>query len=276
MIELFFLILGEKVETPMFEGNSFMSFAGIQGGLLHLKVSMRFKVRELEDVLLLYNGQRNMPFQGDFISLTIKDSKIEFRFNLGSGTVVIRSEVNITAGQWHTIVAERYSRDGSLSIDGGVAIKDQSPCCAAGLNLALPLFIGGVENFNKISVRRVAVSRGLKGCISDILIDDQEIDLINSYRELKNVKQCIGGLLPCQLQPCLHNSTCVPVGKTDFKCTCAFGYTGKRCETMLVGPERDKICLNNGLPFPSLERICACPLGYAGERCDRGMLNFML
>lgn len=274
MVKVFIFNPGQEVEKPMFEGNSFMSYPGIQGGLLHLKISMKFKIMELEDVLLLYNGQRNMPLQGDFISLAIKNTKVEFRFNLGSGSAIIRSEHNVTIGQWHTVVAERYRRDGSLSMDGGVAVKDQSPCCAAGLNLALPLYIGGVEDFSKVSVRRLAVRRGLKGCVSNVLIDDQAVDLVNSYRKLRDIKQCTGDQLPCQLEPCLYNGTCIPVGKSDFKCLCSFGYTGKRCETTLVGPGRNKICLNKGIPFPSSGRTCACPLGYGGERCGRGEGNY--
>ena len=242
-----------------------MSFTGIQGGLIHLKISMKFKAKESGDMLLLYNGQRNTPRQGDFVSLAIVNGRVEFRFNLGFGPAVIRSESNVTVSQWHTVVAERYQREGSLSMDGGVAVKDEAPCCPIGLNLALPLYVGGVDDFSKVPVKQLAVDRGLKGCISEVLIDGQAINLVNSYLRLGNIRQCTGDVLPCQLTLCLHNGTCIPDGQTRFTCACAVGYTGKNCETTLVGAGRNLTCLNDGLPFPPSERICSCPLGTEGN-----------
>ena len=39
------------------------------------------------------------------------------------GPAIIRSDQRIREGEWTTIMAERNQRDGSLSVNGGVAVK---------------------------------------------------------------------------------------------------------------------------------------------------------
>ena len=260
---------GTIVDTPQFQGSSFMSFTGIQGALLQLKFSMRFMAQRDGDMLLLYNGQRLYPARGDFVALAIIGGRVEFRFDLGYGAAVVRSSRNITLGQWHTVVAERYLRSGSLIVDSeATAIKEEAPCCSVGLNLALPLYLGGMDDFGAVDIQKVGVDKGFFGCVSDLSIDDTPLNLVNSYINLRDVAQCVECLLPCDIGACLNNGTCIPKGKTGYSCACASGYTGKNCEFLLVGPRKNKTCLNGGQAFPSSERVCACPIGFGGERCE--------
>ncbi|EDO35294.1 predicted protein, partial [Nematostella vectensis] len=266
---------GSVIETPQFDVKSFMSFPGIQGALLKIKLSMRFMANDASDGLLLYNGQRLHPNRGDFVSIAIVGGNVEFRYDLGYGRAVIRSKKNITVGQWHTVVAERYRRDGSLILDSEPAVKSQAPCCSVGLNLALPLYVGGVLNFETIDTDKVGVNRGFKGCISDVAVDDNPIDLINSYVKHRGIEQCTECLLPCQIEPCVNNGTCIPRGQTGYMCACGDGFTGKNCEFPLVGPGKNRTCMNGGLPFPPSGRVCDCPVGYAGKRCESGKLFYV-
>jgi len=259
---------GTLIDTPMFEGNSFMSFPGIEGAVQQLKLAVRFMVQRSGNMLLLYNGQRSYPRRGDFISLAIIGGKVVFMFNLGSGPGIVRSSRNITVGMWHTVLVERVLDWSSLTFDSDPPVSDYSPCCLKGLNLALDLFIGGVENFTAIDTRKVGVDTGLVGCISAVSVDDREINLIKSNLKLRDIKQCTECLLPCEIKPCLNNATCIPIGKTAYVCSCAQGYTGRHCEFTMVGPEKNKTCLNSGIAFLSSDRICACRLGYGGERCE--------
>jgi len=225
---------------------------------------------EDRNMLLLYNGQNNHPSRGDYISLAIVNGKVEFQFNLGMGSAVIRSSRNITTERWHNVVVERLHRDGSLTLDSEPAVKDQAPCCRIGLNVALPLYIGGVTNLTTIDAKKLGVESGFYGCISDVAVDDSEIDLVNSYLDMRNIRQCKDCLLPCQIGPCTNNGTCVAQGLTGYFCVCAQSYTGKNCEFPLVGPGKNRTCLNGGLPFPPSGRVCDCPLGFGGERCGSG------
>lgn len=249
-----------------------MSYPAIQGALLETKLSIRFMLHEDGNMLLLYNGQQVFPNRGDFISLAVIEGKLEFRFDLGYGAAVIQSKNNITTGHWHTVVAERFYRDGSMILDSEPAVKEKAPCCSVGLNLALPLYIGGLPNMTADDKKRLGVDKGLIGCVSDLSIDDNEIGLVNSYIEMRSIKQCKACLLPCQVKPCMNNATCEPQGQTGYVCICTSGYTGKNCEFPLVGPGKNRTCLNGGLPFPPTGKVCDCPIGYGGTRCESGKL----
>jgi len=257
----------------MFEGNSFMSYPSIQGAALDVKLSMRFMVHESGNMLLLYNGQNNFPSRGDYIAIAIINGKVEFHFDLGAGPAVIRSNKNITIGKWHNLVVERLQRDGSLTLDAEPAVKDEAPCCSVGLNVVLPMYIGGVSNLTTIDSKKIGVDSGFFGCISDVSLDDAEIDLVNSYVDMRNVRQCKDCMEPCQVGPCVNNGTCVAQGQTGYYCICAQGFTGKNCEFPLVGPGKNRTCLNGGLAFPSSGRVCDCPLGFGGQRCESGKLR---
>ena len=54
--------------------------------------------------------------QGDFASIAIKDGRVEFRFDTGSGPAILRSGVPINAGEWYTILVERKLREGKLEV----------------------------------------------------------------------------------------------------------------------------------------------------------------
>lgn len=49
-----------------------------------LKVSLKFKPKDVNDGILLYCGESEEG-HGDFASLTIKDRHVEFRFDIGNG-----------------------------------------------------------------------------------------------------------------------------------------------------------------------------------------------
>jgi hypothetical protein len=51
-------------------------------------MTMRIKPRQVKDSLLVYCAQTEEG-QGDFSSISIKDKRIEFRFDSGSGKISI-------------------------------------------------------------------------------------------------------------------------------------------------------------------------------------------
>ena len=250
-----FISVGRPIDTPMFEGDSYMSLPGIEGAVLQLRFSIRFLALKSGNMLLLYNGQTIFPGRGDFISLAINGGRVEFRFNMGSGTGILRSARNISVGFWHTVIIERQLRDSLLVLDDDPPVKGSSPCCSRGLNLLLDLFIGGVKNFTTFHTSKVGVSSGLFGCISELSVDGREINLLKSNLDMRGIKQCTECLLPCELKPCLNNATCIPVGKTGFFCSCAPGYTGQKCEFTLADPLKSNTCVNGGVELSSSDRL---------------------
>ena len=68
--------------------------------------------------------------------------KIRFKmFSSFAGPAIIRSDQRIREGEWTTIMAERNQRDGSLSVNGGVAVKGTDTSIATVTKLHIPIVL---------------------------------------------------------------------------------------------------------------------------------------
>ena len=65
-----------------FRGSSFLQLPQVDKHSRHLSLELWFMPRA-EDGLLLYSGQA--PGRGDFVLLHMRDAKVEFLYELGSG-----------------------------------------------------------------------------------------------------------------------------------------------------------------------------------------------
>ena len=74
---------------PSFNGSSYLQLPGLSHSFMSfIEIKIVVKPRT-PNGLFLYNGNR-MDGSGDFISLNLVNSFVEFRFDLGSGPAVIR------------------------------------------------------------------------------------------------------------------------------------------------------------------------------------------
>ena len=116
--------------------------------------------------LLFYIGDATESV--DFISLTLVSSYIQLRYNLGSGTAVITSNISLALNQWHIVEARRNGKTGSISIDAGASSSGSSPGTSSFLNPGgKGIYIGGVRDglvFSKFAGSEMS----LKGCIKSI------------------------------------------------------------------------------------------------------------
>lgn len=84
-----------------------------------------------------------------------------------SGQAVLRSQEPVSLGQWHRVVAERLSKDGSLKVDHAREITRSSPGKAQGLNIHTPMYLGGVPSMD-ILPKPANVSMLFDGCIGEV------------------------------------------------------------------------------------------------------------
>lgn len=70
--------------------------------------------------------------------------------------------------EWVTVVATRDFREGTLKIDNRDEVRGTSPGTTRGLNLRLPLYIGGVDKYRVTVSPYVDVAEGFDGCISQV------------------------------------------------------------------------------------------------------------
>ena len=102
----------------------------------------------------------------DFLSISLVDCRVEFRYDLGSGPAIIISQP-LSLDTWHDVIAYRLFRDGRLEVDGNVQ-EGVSPGTTTILNVGdQDYFIGGVEDYSIVSPH-AGTEVGLIGCADSL------------------------------------------------------------------------------------------------------------
>nr|XP_045613717.1 basement membrane-specific heparan sulfate proteoglycan core protein-like isoform X12 [Procambarus clarkii] len=258
------------IYEPAFGNEAYIAYPTPRA-LRRFSVDLNFKPENLDDGVLMYCAQKESG-EGDFTSLAIRNKRLEFRFNTGSGTANIQSDA-LQEGQWIEVRANRTDRLGSLMINDGQVLNGESPGSNRGLNLVTPLFIGGVDRSRIAISPEVGVKNGFTGCVSEIKLMDQEIQLAEAIVDSANVGQCGGSSVSsCKQNPCRNSGQCVdtPSLTQGYVCECQEGYSGHNCEIVpgvcnLAHPcQNDGACIGSGNNY-----TCQCPLGFTGSHCER-------
>uniref|UniRef100_A0A8C7RED3 Heparan sulfate proteoglycan 2 n=1 Tax=Oncorhynchus mykiss TaxID=8022 RepID=A0A8C7RED3_ONCMY len=237
---------GELVTTPLFDGkDSYIAYPPLTNIHNDLRIEMEFKPMAL-DGLMFFSVGKKMKTE-DFVSLEMVDGYVQFRYELGTGQAVLRSPEPIILGQWHRVEAGRLDKDGSLTVDGGREVRRSSPGKAQGLNIHTPMYLGGVPNFEIVS------------------INGKKVDLSYSFTESMAIIQCKDNS-PCDRNPCLNGARCMPTAEYEYQCLCKDGFEGERCEVVRDTCQSSDQCQNGG---SCVNGQCVCPVGFNGPICGQ-------
>ncbi|XP_047539508.1 pikachurin-like [Vanessa atalanta] len=155
-----------------------------------LDINIRFRSQASRG-LLVWSG-RAAP-RGDFLSLAVESSVLVFRYDLGSGEVVIiANHTKVDDGLWHRARATRNRQAGVLEVDGLGSVGKISPGKLKQLNTENGLYIGGLPAIEMNTMGKY--KNGLIGCVSQIsLSGDFDIPLSLSklpHTITNNVGRC--------------------------------------------------------------------------------------
>nr|XP_056721446.1 basement membrane-specific heparan sulfate proteoglycan core protein [Euleptes europaea] len=253
---------GATVTTPYFHGGeAFVSYPPLTN--IHYELRVDIEIKPLSSGgLIFFSGGNGAPV-ADFVSLSMADRHMEFRYELGSGTALLRSAKPLELGQWHKITAERLNKDGSLQVDEERPVKRSSPGKSQGLNLRTPMYLGGVDDTIQLPAA-ANISSHFYGCIGEVSINGKKVDISYSFLESRSISQCYDSS-PCDRRPCQHGGKCLPTGEYEFQCLCREGYKGERCEESEVHCRLPHPCLNGGT---CEDATCVCPPGFLGSYCE--------
>uniref|UniRef100_A0A8C2G6W3 Agrin n=1 Tax=Cyprinus carpio TaxID=7962 RepID=A0A8C2G6W3_CYPCA len=213
---------------PYFTGDSFLELKGLHlyGQDLRQKFSLTVVLLANDSKgMIFYNGQKT-DGKGDFISLSLNDGILEFRYDLGKGPAVIRSKEKIKLNEWNTVSLERASRKGEISINGKDPVRGEAPNQHTDLNLKESLFVGGAPDFRKIA-RAAAIKDGFKGAIQKITL--MGIPILKADNALHSSDVSMYPYHPCSTPVCENGGRCNPL-LDNYECVCRHGFAGQHCQ----------------------------------------------
>ncbi|XP_030647563.1 pikachurin [Chanos chanos] len=183
------------------------------------------------DGTLLYSHDDSSQ---DFLSITLMGGFVEFRFDCGSGTAVIRSEEPVEMDMWHELRVSRTAKSGILQVDEQRAVEGMAEGAFTQIKCSSPLFIGGVPDYDSTK-SNAGVLKPFSGTIQKVTLNDRNIVLTQEFAQGVNIENAPH---PCVENPCANGGTCRP--KWDsYECDCALGYDGRHCQK-----ECGNYCLN--------------------------------
>ena len=213
--------------VPSFTGESYIAHDSLSN--VFAMTSLTLEIRPSSpNGLLLYNQQAGGV---DYIAVLLRDGRVEFWYNLGSGAATISSQGPLELDVWHTIEVYRSGASGHLIVDDTLPVSGSSEGSFTGLQLGDPLFIGGVsDGVSSDLPPRIREVGGYQGCIRTVTSHTVPILLVSDANYGAGVEEC--PLLPCTNSPCLNNGLCFVEsgdGSTDHQCLCSLPFTGETC-----------------------------------------------
>ncbi|XP_065817415.1 agrin isoform X9 [Labrus bergylta] len=220
---------------PLFDGDSYLELKGLHlyGHDLRQKLSMTVILMANDsNGLIFYNGQKS-DGKGDFISLSLNEGILEFRYDLGKGPATIRSKDPIQLNVWNTINLERSNRKGEIMVNKKDPVRGEAPKSRKNLhvdlNLKESLFVGGAPDYSRLA-RSAALTEGFKGTIQKIILMGTPILREENAQRSSNVAMFQEH--PCSQEPCHNGGRCNPQLDT-YECVCLSGFSGGRCQNTI-------------------------------------------
>ncbi|KAM9856407.1 agrin [Aulostomus maculatus] len=216
---------------PQFSGDSYLELKGLHlyGHDLRQKLSMTVVLMANDtNGLIFYNGQKS-DGKGDFISLSLNEGILEFRYDLGKGPATIRSKEPIQLNVWNIINLERSNRKGEIMVNKKDAVRGEAPNLHVDLNLKESLFVGGAPDYSRLA-RVAALTEGFKGTIQKIVLMGTPI--LREENALRASDVAMFQEHPCSREPCHNGGRCNPQLDT-YECVCLSGYSGGRCQNTI-------------------------------------------
>ncbi|KAM3182889.1 hypothetical protein ACTXT7_011447 [Hymenolepis weldensis] len=187
---------------PEFLGNSYLSLKGYRDTSFSETLLEITFLPKKPTGLLIYSGF-SFDKRGDFISISLMNSRVVVGFDLGSGPASMQSSQNVTLNYWQTVRVKRMGRSFDVYLNDehiSAGLKSFSHGTLVQLTIADDLIIGGHPDPDRISallpkyddlVSYKAV-KGFVGCVQSLIINGHRVNLNeNDIEVLVNGKSII-------------------------------------------------------------------------------------
>ena len=178
-------------------GRSGLRFGNSPGSFLEFTKRIRlrkrsnfgieFKTSERNGVIFYIADEKN----SDFIALFVKNGKLVYGFNCGSGPAYIESNQNVDDDQWHFAEFSRQTNVGKLYVDGILQSESMAVGPAKNIEVSEVFHLGGLpEDYldNPVIRRNLRnVLNGFVGCLKEML---QRGNPIGKWSKNRGVVPC--------------------------------------------------------------------------------------
>uniref|UniRef100_A0A914WHN0 Basement membrane-specific heparan sulfate proteoglycan core protein n=1 Tax=Plectus sambesii TaxID=2011161 RepID=A0A914WHN0_9BILA len=258
---------------PSFDGKGFVEVIPLpQKAWQQFEIKLTFKPRSSEGLIFYTEKTSQTEEKGDFVTVGLRNGKVVYRFDLGSGPAEIVSNHPVEVGEWNQIIFKKDDKKGTLTVNDEDENFATAPGTQVGLGLADSVSLGGVEDYAEINTERIGFKKGLDGAISEYVVNGVRVDLGEA---VVKTSANVGLEAVCAKRPCLNGGSCIPAyGRTGFKCKCNAGgplsFSGERCEKPGKMCENEKGRCEAGycLDKPDGSFNCICPLNRTGVLCS--------
>lgn len=105
--------------------------------------------------------------------------QVKFRFDLGSGSVTLKSSSKVAIDRWHTVYVAREGKVGHLKLDDDEVTTKEAPGEFRGLELDGPLYVGGTPRSVNLprELRTLGQDSGFYGNVVCFVLDRISLDL---------------------------------------------------------------------------------------------------
>ncbi|NWW93671.1 EYS protein, partial [Rhynochetos jubatus] len=271
--------------TDVFGYTSFLAYSTIPNITFYYEFHLKFQLANhhsaLQDNLIFFTGQKGQGLNGDdFLELGLRNGRVVYSYNLGSGTATIISKPLDLTLNIHVIHLGRYLQKGWLKVDDQKNKTVSSPGRLVGLNVFSQFYLGGYREYTpELLPKGSRFKNGFQGCIFDVQVrtsTNQEFRSPGTPEGHPNSGRSVGQCKdsPCSLIKCRNGGKCIESGSTVY-CDCPTGWKGAFCTEIVsvCEPEHDPphLCKQGGtcVPLPK-GYTCHCPLGTTGTYCEQG------
>ncbi len=153
------------IETPSFNQTSYIA-VDVQMNPSRMWVELTFNPYS-PNGHLFYAG--NSTLQTDYLSVALVQGRLQVRYDLGSGSVVLESDL-LELNVWHTVFLTRRGREMSLRVDSEHYGAVMSPGSFSELNVGSRVDVGGVADYSIVSFASAGSIPGFTGCIRSLVV----------------------------------------------------------------------------------------------------------
>ncbi|XP_014664051.1 PREDICTED: neural-cadherin-like [Priapulus caudatus] len=278
-----------EAQPRSFEDNSFVHLQLKKLPLSEQKsrIELMFRTNKPDGTLFRATGAARF----DYMSLEIEAKKLHFRYNLGSVTHELTlTHVNVTDGQWHAALVERYGSDVFMSLDGGGGRRQNETLGLREHHRLIEvdqqeIYIGAAASITSVTVQSVRVynipspQKDFVGCIKDVRYEEYALSLHmeNQYSKIMREENVIDGCADgneCLAFPTcsLPAHVCIDMWRRA-ECHCPGGYLqDERGDCHDINEciiSVSNMCQNSGVCVNlSGDYHCRCIDGWEGKNCN--------